>query len=162
LPILSLDGFFFDQTPYTQSVFESFGGSGPYVTYIQSFVNYAASTVLGTGAFYWLNTSVWPDTPNALNPVPGVQTGIILENDYADWLTNQVASTPSWATQFDGHRIATIVHDCSETQMTQGLTIAAGINSNTVYFSDGTGINPYTVLPSYWQTENNLINQGGY
>jgi hypothetical protein len=97
-----------------------------------------------------------------MNTTPYQNTGIILENNYPGWLSLDVANTPTWAAKYDGHRIATIVHDCSEGQMTQGLPIAASINSNTVYFSDGTGINPYEVLPSYWQIENNLINQGGY
>jgi hypothetical protein len=155
---LYFDGIFFDRTPGTQA---NYTGSVPasYSQYLTDIINYAIGTSFGSGVDYWMNTGFYPDE-GVMNLVAGVNTRVILENTYASWSGIDVPDMPSWLVKYAASRFASIVHDTTASQMYSGTALAGTIHQGTVYFSDGTGGNPYLNLPSYWIGEIGQTNSG--
>jgi hypothetical protein len=151
---LFFDGIFFDQTAGQADLFK---GTGNYIQYLEDILFHATNASnFGPDLMYWFNTGFYPDE-TLMNLDPGVNTGFTLENTYAAWLEFDIPGAPQWLHNYSGRRINSLVHDCSEAQMVTGAALANTINSGSVYFSDGTGNNPYTQLPTYRQQEIPII-----
>jgi Spherulation-specific family 4 len=145
---LHFDGIFFDQAPNTQV---NYSGTSPasYVTYLTDILNHAIGlSAFGPNVDYWFNVGFWPDE-TYMNFIPNINTCFILENTYAAWSTTDVADLPAWVKNYNSSRIGSVVHDTTQAQMQTGLVLANSMNMGTVYFTDGTGINPYIGLSSY-------------
>jgi Spherulation-specific family 4 len=146
---LYFDGIFFDRVP---------GDSG-HLAYMTDILNYAsASSRFGRGDF-WMNFGFWP-VESYMNLVPGVFTGAVIENTYAAWSAVDVPNVPAWVAKYQPFRFASIVHDVLSSDMITGTSTANRINIGTVFFTDGTGENPYANLPSYWSFELTQVNGG--
>ena len=67
----------------------------------------------------------------------------------------------NWFQSFPSNRISNIVHDvpadsgnpAQSSAMVADLSKAIQLNAGSVYLTDGTGSNPYSALPSYWDQE---------
>jgi Spherulation-specific family 4/Concanavalin A-like lectin/glucanases superfamily len=81
----------------------------------------------------------------------------IEENTYAGYTTT--FSNPSYAAA-NTAKVAHIIHDCSSALAGAAVYQSIFYSAGFIYVTDGTGVNPYSGLPSYWTTLLTLIATG--
>jgi Spherulation-specific family 4 len=82
----------------------------------------------------------------------------ILLNNESSWLTYRDAyvENPNWVSKYSPSRFWHLVHGCSsESDMRMVLRLACARHAAWIYVTNGTGSNPYRLLPGgrYWLNE---------
>lgn len=101
---------------------------------------------LDPGSTIWLNPGTYPS--QKYMSLGDVVT--IFEGPYASFVR---ARTPRWASTYPGSRFAIVVYDTPASDLAAVVRLARDRNGGHLYVTDGTGGNPYSLLPSYWSSE---------
>jgi hypothetical protein len=101
----------------------------------------------------WINPGTFPD-PGYMSVSNVVMA---FEGPYSAYHEIDV---PSWAFDYSPDRFANTIYATSPSQVTSALNLSRSRNAGYVYVTSGSGGNPYSALPSYWQTEDAAITQG--
>ncbi len=126
-------------------------GIGSQLPYYRKLAYYIRGS--NPGASIWINPGDYPD-PSYMSVSNVVMA---FEGPYSAYHEIDV---PSWAFDYSPDRFANTVYATSPSQVTSALSLSRSRNAGYVYVTDGTGGNPYSALPSYWQTEDAAITQG--
>ncbi len=127
------------------------------LSYYQSIYNYIKSldpsyTVIGNPGSPFLNgltPSQFMSTANIMNVFEGPNTAPSPGAPGFDAYPYGL----NWFQSFSSSQIANVVYDVPASAMQADLNKAIQLNAGTVYFTDGTGGNAYSALPSYWDQE---------
>jgi len=79
---------------------------------------------------------------------------LVFENTYANYLSLQV---PSWVRRYPATRFAHVIYATSASQLPDAISLARQRHAGFVYVTNGTGLERYNSLPSYWSSENAII-----
>jgi hypothetical protein len=101
----------------------------------------------------WINPGAYPD--QGYMSVSNVV--MAFEGPYSSYHEIDV---PSWVFDYSPDRFANTIYATSQAQVTSALNLSRNRNTGYVYVTNGTGGNPYSALPAYWQTEDAAITQG--
>ena len=119
-------------------------GQSGQLSYYQQLASYIHG--LYPGPSVWLNPGDYPD--QSYMSVGDVV--MVFEGTYAQYLSLQV---PSWAGSYPASKFAHTIYATPESGLDNALKLATGRHADHVYVTDGSGLNPYAQLPSYWSTE---------
>jgi hypothetical protein len=75
---------------------------------------------------------------------------LVFENTYASYLSLQV---PSWVRRYPATRFAHVIYATSASQLPNAISLARQRHAGFVYVTNGTGLERYDSLPSYWSRE---------
>jgi hypothetical protein len=116
-------------------------GTAGQLPYYQQIASYIHS--VNPGSPIWINPGIYPD-----QAYMSVATVVMsFEGTYAQYVSDQV---PSWAHTYPASRFVHTIHDTSQAQLGNAVSLARSRNAGYVYITDGSGPNPYNGLPSYW------------
>jgi Spherulation-specific family 4 len=79
---------------------------------------------------------------------------LVFENTYASYLSLQV---PSWVRRYPATRFAHVIYATSASQLPNAMSLARQRHAGFVYVTNGTGLERYNSLPSYWSREDAII-----
>jgi len=82
---------------------------------------------------------------------------VILENTYKNFVTSY--ENPAYAAA-NSAKMAMILHDTDTTLAAAAVYQSIYYSAGIIYVTDGTGVNPYAGLPTYWTTLLSLIAAG--
>lgn len=126
-------------------------GLAPQAAYYRQLVNYVHQ--FSPGSSVWLNPGDYPD--RSYMSIGDVV--MVFEGTYAQYLGLHV---PGWAAGLPASRFAHTVYATPGSGLGDVLKLAAGRGAGHVYVTDGSGSNPYDVLPSYWPREASAASAG--
>jgi hypothetical protein len=119
-------------------------GTAGQLPYYQQLSSYIHS--VNPGSPIWINPGIYPD--QAYMSIASVVMSF--EGTYAQYTSDQV---PSWVHKYPASRFVNTIHDTSQAQLGNAISLARSRNAGYVYITDGSGANPYSGLPSYWSAE---------
>jgi hypothetical protein len=102
------------------------------------------------GAQVWLNPGDYPD-PGYLSVANVVMA---FEGSYASYLHTSV---PGWVSHYAAARFAHTIYAAPGSQLASAVRLSRSKHAAFVYVTDRSGANPYSGLPSYWQTEDSDV-----
>jgi hypothetical protein len=79
---------------------------------------------------------------------------LVFENTYASYLSLQV---PTWVHRYPATRFAHVIYATSASQLPNAISLARQRHAGFVYVTNGTGLERYNSLPSYWTREDAII-----
>jgi hypothetical protein len=79
---------------------------------------------------------------------------LVFENTYASYLSLQV---PTWVHRYPATRFAHVIYATSASQLPHAIGLARQRHAGFVYVTNGTGLERYDSLPSYWTREDAII-----
>lgn len=126
-------------------------GVASQLAYYQDLASYIHR--VNPGSVIWINPGTYPD--QAYMSVANVV--MTFEGTYAQYRTDQV---PAWARKYPASRFAHTIHSTPQAQLASAVALARSRNAGYVYVTDGTGVNPYNGLPSYWSAEDAAVAGG--
>jgi hypothetical protein len=86
-----------------------------------------------------------------LSPTPAAADELVTFENGSGYSTY---TPPAWESSYNTSSFANIVYGVSgASAMESDLSLAATDHAGNIYFSDATGSNPYSALPSYWTQE---------
>ena len=138
----TLDGFFLDEM--------SNDGGTASVAYYQELHDY----IVRLKATYHVTANPGTQTAEIYVSKPTVDTVVTFEN--GSGYPGYVAS--SWNKKYPAHRFCHLLHSVASTAaLTNAVQLAQARNAGFLYVTDDVLDNPWDTLPTYWETELNLV-----
>jgi Spherulation-specific family 4 len=131
-------GIFLDQTSSSSSD----------MTYYRRLSGYAHG--LNPGSAVMLNPGTFPDQQY----MSIADIVMVFEGTYASYTNLQV---PGWVYKYPAARFAYVIYATSGSQLANAISMAGKSHAGYVYITDGTGLQRYIRLPSYWSREDAII-----
>ena len=119
-------------------------GQPPQIQYYQQLADYIHQT--DPGSQVWLNPGDFPD--QRYMSIGDVV--MVFEGTYLGYLALDM---PSWVRDYPASKFAQNIYSTPEADLANALKLAGSRDAGYVYVTDGSGLNPYNALPSYWSSE---------
>ncbi len=79
---------------------------------------------------------------------------MVFENTYASYVNLQI---PGWIHKYPAARFAHVIYATSGAQFVNAISLSRKRQAGYVYVTDGTGLQRYNRLPSYWSREDAIF-----
>ena len=118
------------------------------MTYYRRLSGYAHG--LNPGSAVMLNPGTFPDQQYmSLGDII-----MVFENTYASYVNLQI---PGWVHKYPAARFAHVIYATSGAQFVNAISLSRKRQAGYVYVTDGTGLQRYNRLPSYWSREDAIF-----